>query len=316
MIDTDVIDGAELSFSLNKQVNTKYFHIAGMSIEVRSDLPFNGSTFAPKFEHFETSGPLEENIVLNHHFSSTGNIKIGSSDKKIYFRSPWAIYQQDEKWIYQRIKPKPPHESTYQTIVTNTEHSHLDIYNDTTIKQKFLAGGLESLTLFPTDQILTGRLLAYRDGCIMHSLGIILDGNGYLFVGHSDAGKSTMALMMKKEALILCDDRNIIRKKNGEYILSGTWSHGDVPDVSSKTAPLKAIFFLNQSPENALEPILDETKIFESLLACLIKPLETRDWWEKSLDFLSMVSKEVHCWNLRFNKNGTVFDLIKGLSYD
>lgn len=294
--------------------HTKYFKIAGLSIEVRSDLPFNKNTFASKFDTFEVKSPFEDNIILCHHFFSDREPMEFDRSKKLYFHPPWAIYQHGERWIYQWIKTKPPYENYYQSVVTDREHSHVDIYNDDVIKQKFLQGGLTSLTMFPTDQILTGRLLAYRSGCIIHSLGIILDGNGYLFVGHSDAGKSTMALMMKKEAAILCDDRNIIRKKDGAYILSGTWSHGDVPDVSSKVAPLKAIFFLNQSHENLLEPIPDDTEIFKSLLACLIRPLTTRDWWEKSLDFLTMASREIPCWNLKFDKSGKVFDLIKGLS--
>ena len=142
--------------------------------------------------------PLEENIVLNHHFNSNnGSIEFDRSNR-LYFKPPWAIYQQDKKWIYQWIKTKAPYENYYQTVVTDKEHTHLDIYNDQVIKEKFLKGSLESLTMFPTDQILTARLLAYKNGCIIHSVGIILDDRGYIFAGHSDAGKSTMALMMKK----------------------------------------------------------------------------------------------------------------------
>ena len=295
------------------EIYTKHFKVSDISIEVKSDLPFNETTFAPKFDSFETSSQLEENVIVHHHFHSNGKqIKFNRSNK-LYFRPPWAIYQYNEKWVYQWIKTTPPYKNYYQTVVADKKHTHVDIYNDEHMKQKFMSGGLQSLTMFPTDQILTGSFLAYKNGCIMHSLGIIMDGSGYLFVGHSDAGKSTMALMMKNDGLILCDDRNIIRKKNNTYSLSGTWSHGDVTDVSSKTAPLKGIFFLDQSDKNQLEPIQDEIKIFESLLACLIRPLETRDWWEKSLDVLTMISQEVPCWKLRFNKNGEVVDLIKGL---
>ncbi len=289
---------------------TRIFGLAGLSIEVKSDLPFNSDTFASKFDMFETSSPLEENIVLHHHFSSDLVSMEVDSAKKVYFRPPWAIYEQDEKWVYQWIQAEEPYANYHQAMVTDREHTHLHIYNDEAMKDKFLKGGLESLTMFPTDQILTGRLLAYRDGCIMHSLGIILGGNGYLFVGHSDAGKSTMATMMKNHALILCDDRNIIRKMDGTFQLSGTWSHGDIPDVSSRIAPLKAIFFLQQSDVDQIEPLDDQVRVFESLLACLIRPLETRDWWEKSMEFLTMVSEEVACCNLKFTKNGEVVDLI------
>lgn len=284
-----------------------------MSIEVRSELPFTDTTFSPKFSSFEISEPLEENVVIHHHFQSDLNTIEFDRSNNLYFRPPWAIYQEDERWIYQWIKARSPFENYYQTAVTNKDHSHFDIYNDEQMRKKFLRGDLNSLTMFPTDQILLGRLLSYRQGCIVHSLGIILNGKGYIFVGHSDAGKSTMALIMKKEALILCDDRNIIQKKNGTYRLSGTWSHGDVTDVSSQTAPLKGIFFLNQSEENQLTLLQDSTTIFQSLLACLIRPLETRDWWERSLDIITMISEEVPCWQLRFNKGGEIFNLIKNL---
>lgn len=290
----------------------RYFRLADFSVEVRSDLPITDNTFAPKFSSFAASGPLKENIILNHHFTSSKGFKEFERSKPLYFRPPWAIYQHGEEWIYQWIEAEEPYRNYYQTVVANKLHTCLDIYNDDAMREKFLKGGLNSLTMFPTDQILVGSYLAHRSGCIMHSLGIILDGKGYLFVGHSDAGKSTMACMMQGVASILCDDRNIIQKNNGSYRLAGTWSHGDVPDVSSETVPLKAIFFLKQSDVDCIEPIQDEVKIFESLLACLIRPLETRCWWDKSLEFLSLVSSEVTCCDLQFTKSGRIVDVVRG----
>ncbi len=296
------------------ECNRKYFQIAGISIEVNSDLPLGGETFASKFDFFEVDGSLEDNVVISHHFLSS--VEQGKLDlsNRLYFRPPWAIYQLDDGWIYQWIKPEPPHESYCQTVIADKEHAHLDIYNDAAMKKKFLQGGLNSLTLFPTDQILLGRLLAHRAGCIIHSVGMIIASSGYLFVGHSDAGKSTVALMMKKEALILCDDRNVIRQINGQFKVSGTWSHGDVTDVSSMTAPLNGIFFLRQADRNHVECINDVNTCFESLLACLIRPLETREWWEKSIDLLLSISQEVPCWRLEFDKSGKIVDLVKKIA--
>ena len=284
-----------------------------MSLEVKSDIPFSENTFDSKFDFFEVGNPLEENVIIQHHFLSKGKITKTSWSRNLYVRPPWAITEEEDSVIYEWIKPEAPYNNYRQTAVTDREHTRLDIYNDEEMKDKFLDGGLKSLTMFPTDQILLGRLLAYRDGCIMHSLGIILDGKGYLFVGHSDAGKSTMARMLMKEATILCDDRNIIRKNGEGYLLSGTWSHGDVPNVSSEVAPLKAIFFLEQAVDNAIESIADEAEKFQALLACLIRPLETYDWWEKSLDLLAMISGDIPCWQMKFNKDGKILDLIKSI---
>ena len=303
-----VTEGAELYV---KHFHEKIFQVGGVSLEVKSDLPITRTTFASKFDSFEIPWPLEDNVVLHHRFSCDLSKITVDAGKNIYFKPPWAIYHADSRWIYQWIKPEPPHKNYYRTVVTDKEHSFLDIYNDQDMEKKFLEGDLTSLTMFPTDQILLSRLLAYRKGCIMHSLGISLDGTGFLFVGHSDAGKSTMAQIMKKGAVILCDDRNIIRRNDTGYTLSGTWSHGDVPDVSAMTVPLKAIFFLEKSDRNSIQPVQTPGEVFDRLLACLIRPLETRDWWDMSLSFLTAVSRQVPCCHLEFNKTGQVYDLIK-----
>ena len=82
---------------------------------------------------------------------------------------------------------------------------------------------------------------------------VILNGQGLIFVGHSEAGKSTTAAMLKNVGVgaglvpalegdhkgsplqveILCDDRNIVRRWEEGWRVHGTWSHGDVPEVSS-----------------------------------------------------------------------------------
>ena len=85
------------------------------------------------------------------------------------------------------------------------------------MKTRGEAAGWSSLSLFPTDQILVARWLADRQGCYLHSAGAILDGKGLLFVGHSDAGKTTTVRMLQDQAEILCDDRNIVRRSGDRF---------------------------------------------------------------------------------------------------
>jgi hypothetical protein len=291
----------------------KYYKVAEITIAVKSELPITENTFHQKFRQFEVDGPQDDMVVIHHHFSGIPDIKVDESDR-IYFRPPWAIYRKDENWIYEWIDAMPPYGNYDRKVVTNGEHSYLHVYNDESVKKKFSEGFLTSLAMFPTDQILLGRLLAYRGGCIMHSLGIILDGNGYLFIGHSSAGKSTMAQIMKKEAVILCDDRNIIRNINNELMVYGTWSHGDVPDISSLSAPLNGIFFLDKSDNNEVIRVNDHSVGLKILLACLIRPLATSEWWDLSMDLITHVLKTVPCWRLKFDKSGKVLDLLKNFS--
>lgn len=300
-------------FVNRKSMHKKYYKIADITVEVRSELPITKNTFHPKFRPFETDETQNDMVVIHHHFNGIPNIPVDASDR-IYFRPPWAVYRAGEDFIYEWIEAKAPYRNYDKKVLTNRDHSHFDIHHDETGQSKFLYGGLTSLAMLPTDQILFGRMLAYRSGCIMHSLGIILNENGYLFVGHSSAGKSTMAQMLGKEAIVLCDDRNIIRKIDNELFIYGTWSHGDVPDISPLSAPLKGIFFLEQSDVNKLVRIEENSVSLKLLLACLIRPLATSEWWNLSMDLITDTVKTIPCWNLKFDKSGEVLDLIRDFS--
>jgi hypothetical protein len=198
-----------------------------------------------------------------------------------------------------------------QLAIFNHNYSNGRIYNKA--ERFFQGGNLSSLTLFPTDQVFLAQVLAEREGCYIHASGVVLDGKGLLFVGHSNAGKSTMVMMLKDQAKVLCDDRMIVRRWPEGFKIHGTWSHGDVPDVSAGSIPLRAILFLRQDEENHLMPIDHKQEINRRLLACLIKPLVTADWWERMLVLIDTLAQEVPCYSLHFNKDGRVIDLLRYL---
>jgi len=293
----------------------RYFKIADITIQIDSDLPITEATFHPKFKLFEVAGPGEDTISIRHHFSLL-NLESKDLGKELYRKSPWAIYQKGNSWIYLGISPSKADKSLHRVVVFNNDHTKARIYNAN--EGTFLKGGLRSLTLLPTDQILLSRILADRKGCYLHSCGVIFAGKGLLFAGHSEAGKSTMATMLKGKAEILCDDRIIVRKLPttnrrlpAEFRIYGTWSHGDVPDVSINSAPLRAIMFLEKADTNQIIPLRDEKEITKRLLSHLIRPFVTVEWWEKTLVMIEKISQEVPCYILRFDKSGKIVDLLK-----
>jgi len=324
-----------------QRLDHRYYHIAGITIRMESDLPITDTTFHPKFKHFEVNGPGEDTITIRHHFSLP-NLNGWDIGQEVYRKPPWAIYRNGPSWFYlgirgdagrtikhlwsriwyrfytrSRQKAKRAESISarsvkkshiHQLAVCNHDYSNIRIYNKT--ERPFHRGNLHSLTLFPTDQILLARVLADREGCYIHASGVVLDGKGLLFVGHSDAGKSTMVMMLQDKAKVLCDDRIIVRRWPKGFKIHGTWSHGDIPDVSADAAPLKAILFLRQDRENRLIPIDHKQEIIGMLLACLIKPFGTADWWEKMLALVDQMAHEVPCYFLHFDKDGGVIDLL------
>ncbi|MDP2924720.1 MAG: radical SAM protein [Candidatus Omnitrophota bacterium] len=298
-------------FKENWQKNhRRYFKIADITIQVESDLPIKNDTFNSKFKQFEVKGPGKDNISIRLHFSLPDLDGKGLANE-VYRKPPWAIYKNNGSWIYLGISPIQGDKSLHRVAAFNSDHTRARIYRDE--EGTFLKGNLHSLTMFSSDQILLARVLANRDGCYLHSCGVNFKGNGLLFVGHAEAGKSTMATILKGNAEILCDDRIIIRKQPDGFKIYGTWSHGDVPDISANSAPLKAILFLNKSDRNYLEPLKDKKIIARKLLAHLIRPFVTVDWWEKSLALLESVSNTIPCYELYFDKSGRVINLLEDL---
>jgi len=231
--------------------------------------------------------------------------------REVYRKPPWAVYEKGDSWIYLGIAPDPGDLRLHRVAVCSRDHTRTRIFNPN--RELFLSGGMDSLALFSSDQILIARVLADRKACYLHSAGIVLDGKGLLFVGHSEAGKSTMVKMMRDKAEVLCDDRMIVRKWPDGFRIHGTWSHGEIPDVSNSSAPLRAILFLEKSADNRLVRVEDKGERVLKVLEFLVRPLVSPDWWDKMLTLIEEIADEVPCYTLYFDKSGRVGDLLKGL---
>ena len=300
-----------------------YYRIAEITIQVDSDLLITDNTFSDKLALFRVDGPSDDTVTLRHHFELP-DLSGQDLGKELYRKVPWAIYQKGSSWIYLGISSQADNSQLYMVVTFNHDHTHAQIFSNLT--KPFLKGGLHSLTMFPSDQILIARLLADRNGCYLHSAGAILEGAGMLFVGHSDAGKSTTVRMLMQasseevsasslHAEILCDDRNIVRRWEDGWRVYGTWSHGDVPEISPSSAPLRAICFLEQANENTLTLLTDRKEITHRLLACVIKPFVTADWWHNTLILIEQMAREVPCYVMRFDRSGNIVGELKRLIY-
>jgi hypothetical protein len=304
--------------------NVRYYRIADITIKVESDLPFKDNTFKEQLELFRVDGPGEDTVTIHHHFKLP-DLRSQDLGKEIYRKAPWAIYQQPAGWLYQAIMPKGFKEEFWAIAIFNQDYSNGQIYNNS--PEIFLDGELHALTMFPSDQILIACLLANRQGFYMHSAGAILNGAGILFVGHSEAGKSTITRMLMEaedtkdtcefpiEVEILCDDRNIIRYRNGCWQVYGTWSHGDIPIVSPASAPLKAVCFLEQADENKLTLLTDRQEIIRRFLACVIKSFVTADWWINTLNLAAQISGDMTCYLMRFDRTGEIVKALRKLNF-
>lgn len=290
---------------------SRTYSVGGVSIQVNAPSPITDSTFQPKFQKFQQTGGGED-VVITHHFSSH-KLDWENMQECVYREVPWAVYQRQGGWAYLGILTESDTADLYKIALFNADHTRAEIYNHNIPESSFSKGGFDSLSLLQTDQIWLSRVLAERQASIVHSAGLTLNGQGFLFVGHSGAGKSTITTLLARHGEILCDDRNIVRRYPEGWRLFGTWSHGDIADVSANSAPLHAVLLLEQAPENRLIPVDDKRELVRMLPFFVVRPLVTRDWWEKTLDLVGRIAREVPVYRLQFQKSERVIEALKPL---
>lgn len=166
---------------------------------------------------------------------------------------------------------------------------------------------------YPLDELAMMHRLALGEGVELHALGLAdQDGSGYLFLGHSGAGKSTTARLWMSEpgVQLLSDDRIILRKQENTFWMYGTPWHGDAGVASPGRAPLSAVFLLEQAPANQLASI-PPAKAAAELFARAFLPHYLKAGIRFTLDFLDQLTRSVPCSIFRFTPTCSAVEAIR-----
>ena len=120
-------------------------------------------------------------------------------------------------------------------------------------------------------RIVHSLILAERGGFLLHSASAICDGRAYLFSGVSGAGKTTMTRLAPADITLLTDEISYVRPNDARpndvcpssdpqnahgYHAFGTPFSGELAKAGENcAAPIAALFFLEQGPENRVDEL-------------------------------------------------------------
>ena len=142
-----------------------------------------------------------------------------------------------------------------------------------------------------------------RGGFFLHCSCLRCDGEAIVFTAPSGTGKSTHAALWRRvfgnRVEMINDDKPLVREKGGRFIIYGTPWNGKHRIGNNISAPIRAIFFLEQAPENSVEP-LDSFTALSLLLPQTVLPTDRVDT-AALLDMLGRLIEQTPMFRLKCN---------------
>ena len=116
------------------------------------------------------------------------------------------------------------------------------------------------------------------DTVLFHGSAVAVDGQAYLFTAKSGTGKSTHVSLWKKllgdRAVIINDDKPLIRISPDGAIVFGTPWDGKHRRSANTSAPLKAICFLERAEQNSIVKT-DPKEALPGILRQIYRPADS-----------------------------------------
>jgi len=158
-----------------------------------------------------------------------------------------------------------------------------------------------------------------KKGIFTHAIGVKdLDGKGLLFAGESGAGKTTTAKLWHShsKAMVLNDDRVIVRKFKSKFHIYGSPWHGDFGDYLTsriESASLRNLFFIHHAPKNTTRQI-SQKEAFNLLYPALFPTFWDKQCLENIVSFCEDLIRNVVCYSLGFVNNKRIIGFVRKIN--
>ena len=278
--------------------------IAGIGISFLFDQNLSESGVEDIYYEFITD--IRPEIKLRVHQDSFPE---RSKGKKIFDSgSTWALFRDQGKYVLQdsSFDSDPP---PNQLVILESDFKSGDIYKNDEFFKNLLLHPVE----YPLNQVLMIILLSRCKGVMLHACGIDYKDHGYLFLGNSGHGKSTIArLWSENQATVLNDDRIIVREKNGELLMYGTPWPGDFKEVSSKGLAIRKLFFLRHGEKNSAVPKNSAEAVLMILTRCF-PPIWDKKGMEYTMDLCHRLVNKIPCYEFSFEPDRNIVDFVRNI---
>ncbi len=222
----------------------------------------------------------------------------------------WRLQKEDNSYIY-----RCPLRHKGQVMRVNQTFDRATAYL-LPKKDKGVVWNITDIVYDFLQVLLINYFALNKKGIFVHSIGVKdLDGKGLLFIGKSGAGKSTTARLWHKysKAMVLNDDRMIVRGLNGKFSIYGSPWHGDFNDYLKshiESAMLDKLFFISHAPLNTARCI-SQKEAFNLLYPALFPTFWDKVCLENVVSFCRNLVEDVSCFSLGFVNDEKIIEFVR-----
>lgn len=158
----------------------------------------------------------------------------------------------------------------------------------------------------------SGHLNINKAGIVLHSACISWRGKGFLFSGVSGSGKSTISEIWRKEgeAIVLTDERVIIRDFSNNLWAYGTPWHGTAEIHKNLGVPVENIFFIRHGRKNGISRISTMDAANRLIVRCF-PTFWHRQGMEFAMDYCSSIARRRNCYDFQFVPDASAAGFLK-----
>jgi hypothetical protein len=163
----------------------------------------------------------------------------------------------------------------------------------------------------PLIEVCLLSLMAREGTLLLHAAGLSSHEQGYLFTGASGAGKSTIAgFFAERGAHILSDERIIIRKMAGRFMIYGTPWVGSGDYATNDRRPLTHLYCISHGMGRHTTSAMSPRTVAQELLRQSFLPLWDHEALGATMATIGELVQHIDCRALASLKSPDIVDYI------
>ena len=301
------VDPSEASESKEPSRFRTSINVAGIGFELSSSSEMSRIGFAEVYSLFGEQA--ETTISIDLKFEDLPHPAVKGAREVFASESLWSLYETDESYLF-LLRAMDDYCPPYRLAVVDKDLARGEIISDPAGRYGRRGDRLPDPLEYPLGEALTITLLSSGLGVMVHACGIEVDGDGYLLLGHSGCGKTTLTELFRRAGhRVLNDDRIVLKLVDGYPWIYGTPWHGDCDVVSPRGVPLKKMFVIEHASANSTR-----MSIFEAVsmvLARSFSPLWSLHGMNFTMGFIQQAVEIVRPRHLGFVPQPEVVDFLR-----